>query len=383
MAKTYACWNIGVDPDFETWFTSRFDRVLKDLRNDSSVGLGQMKIMGPTVGEALGFDGEKYDSLRVDFLRKIVRAKIMRILNGREHADPINIFVKPEPHKISKLEEGRVRLIMAVSLEDCVIDRMLYSEILDNAINTWHKTPVKIGYSPLNGQYQIAAGSFPNGSLSIDKQGWDFTVPEWLVELWRRFLLDLVYNPPSWWVAIHNARFEALYGSGCLFEFKDGTRAKQRVKGLMKSGCFNTILLNSIGQHILAELAWSRSGNLPKKIWCLGDDTVEERPYDMDSYLTELGRLGFTLKEAVLNRYVEFCGFVLDSKQVRPAYWKKHLFLLFQEGGPHWVDKLDTYRLLYAYDDDMMDFLDTLWVETVGVYPVGRQILRACWCGVV
>lgn len=372
-----------MDPDFSQWITSRFDSVLKDLRNDSSVGLGAMRRLGSSVGEALGFDGVCYDPQRLQYLRRVVEAKISKILRGEKHADPINVFVKPEPHKTAKLEEGRVRLIMAVSLEDSLIDRMLYSEILDNAIRQWNKTPVKIGYSPLNGNYQIAAGAFPSGSLSIDKQGWDFTVPEWLVVLWDRFLVDRVYQAPEWWVKIHKARFEALYGSECLYEFKDKTQVKQRVKGIMKSGCFNTILLNSIGQHILAELAWARSGNNPKRLWCLGDDTVEERPYDMEAYLAEMRKLGFTLKEATINSFVEFCGFVLNAREVRPAYWKKHLFLLFQEGGPHWIDKLDTYRLLYAYDDNMMDFLDRLWVRTVGMYPVSRNILRACWSGMV
>lgn len=367
----------------DKWFNSGFDQALKDLRNESTVGLGSMRRFGNTVGDVLGFDGEKYDVRRVETLKLVLKAKIRKILAGEPHADPIKIFVKPEPHKLAKLEEGRVRLIMAVSLEDSMIDRILYSEILRNAVLKWEQTPVKIGYSPLNGQYQVLAADFPSGSLSIDKQGWDFTVPEWLVVMWEKFLRDRIYACPKWWEKIHKARFEALYGTGCLFEFQDRSQATQRVKGLMKSGCFNTILLNSVGQHILAELAWRRSGNDPKRIWCLGDDTVEEDPYDRKAYLAAMRSLGFTLKEATFNAYVEFCGFVVNSRGVVPAYWKKHLFTLFREGGPHWVDKLDVYRLLYAYDDGMMDFLDALWVRTLGFYPVGRKTLRAAWSGAV
>lgn len=365
----------------DIWFEEGFNSVLKDLRNDSTVGLGEMRRLGATVGEVLGFDGIKYDEKRVNILRNILRAKIRKILRGEEHADPIKIFVKPEPHKYGKLDEGRVRLIMAVSFEDSMLDRILYSEILANAINKWEETPVKIGYSPLGGQYQVLAAAFPQGSLSIDKQGWDFTVPEWLVVMWEKFLRDRVYACPEWWKTIHQARFVALYGSECRYQFKDCDHATQKVKGIMKSGCFNTILLNSVGQHILAELAWSRSGNQPKRIWCLGDDTVEEDPDDREAYLAEMRKLGFTLKDAVFNEFVEFCGFVVNTRGVVPAYWKKHLFLLFREGGPHWLEKLEVYRFLYAYDDCMMDFLDSLWVRTVGFYPVSRITLRAMWSG--
>ena len=41
--------------------------------------------------------------------------------------DPIRVFVKNEPHSSKKLEEGRVRLIMSVSIVDQLVERVLCS----------------------------------------------------------------------------------------------------------------------------------------------------------------------------------------------------------------------------------------------------------------
>lgn len=383
MADVFKALRHGITPDFTKWFSKSFDECLGDLRNQSSVGYSGMYRYGPTIGEALKFDGVKYDATQVSIFKMMVLQKMTDMFEGNYEAQPIKVFVKAEPHKQAKADEGRYRLIMAVALEDAMIDRMLYSPILRACIRNWEKLPVKIGYSPLKGQYLKPSAEFPMHSLSIDKQGWDFTVPAWLVDIWDRFLKDTVCGRQSWWDKIHDCRFEALFAEHCLYQFKDGTQATQKYPGIMKSGSFNTILLNSVGQYIISLLAWRRSGNEKTVMWCLGDDTVEEPPLKLTAYLSEMEKMGFVLKQAEMNRYVDFCGFVMNARGIIPAYWKKHLFSLLNEGGEHWLEKLNVYRFLYAFEPNMLSFLSDLYYYKTGEYPIDGYYLRADWRGLV
>lgn len=367
---------------FESWFDPAFDAALQGLHLSSSVGKGSMSKFGSVVRDVLKHDGIDYDPIRVSMLRVLVKSKCVDLIRGDYAPDPINVFIKPEPHKLSKIEEGRERLISAVSLEDSMIDRMLYREF--QARNQQEITPVKQMYSPRNGGFIRLASAFPQGSLSIDKKNWDFTVPKWMVFLWRDFLEDLIGGTcPDWWRRLHRGRFEALFGPDVLFVFPDGAMAKQGFWGIMKSGCFNTLFLNSVGQVIIALLAKKRLGLSFGEFWTVGDDTVEEIPPNVESYLAEIEKLGFMVKQADVNRHVEFCGFLVDHSQIRPAYWKKHLFKVLYSGGPHWVEMLTVYSFLYAFEPSMYDFVSEVLYVSKGIIPVPRELWQLVWRGLV
>lgn len=381
MVREFSSWAHAIPNDFDLWFKNRFEVAVADLRPSSSAGLGPMSVYGSTIGSILKHDGNEYDPTRLEMLRCTVRAKMQQIFDGTYRPDPIRVFVKAEPHKASKIAEGRFRLIMAVSMEDAMIDRMLYTEFMRRAVR--FTTPVKIGYAPANGRFRELAYAFPGRSLSIDKQAWDFSVPEWLVELWRVFLLDLVGGSPTWWNVLHNARFEALYSSETMYQFSDGSRAVQRIPGIMKSGCFNTLLLNSVGQYMISWLAYDRLGLQMREFWTIGDDTVESEPENVEQYVKQIQALGFTVKDVTINNFVEFCGFWATTKEVKPAYWRKHLFKAFYEGGEHWADKITMYQFLYAFDDQVYPIYADLLAAVTGVPPVPAELWRLMWRGVV
>lgn len=369
-----------VNPDFDLWFNESFQEALKDLNNNASVGKGVMGIYGADVKTALKFDGVSYDPVRVDLLKQLVRGRMKSVFRGTYEAHPINVFVKPEPHKLAKIAEGRFRLIMAVSLEDTMIDRMLYSPAMKLAVDHWTELPIKVGYSPLQGKFRLLKQAFPRGSMSTDKKAWDFSVKPWLVEMWRQFLEDLVGGGPSWWVELHRARFCSLYGPATLYEFADGSQAIQQYPGVMKSGCFNTLLLNSVGQVIMTEFANLRLGIPFPEYWAVGDDTVEEIPQDVEAYVRELENLGCAVKEVAVNKYVEFCGFLADSRKIVPSYWRKHVFNLLCDYDEYWVDKLQVYELFYAFQPAMLTFIHEL-ERVVGIPPIPADILKAIWSG--
>jgi len=97
--------------------------------------------------------------------------------------DPVKVFVKSEPHKVTKLEEGRVRLICSVSLIDNVIAKLLCS--LQNNTEILHQAdiPVKPGLGLHDeGLHDInvyVKQHFANASLAeADVKGWDWSVQQ-------------------------------------------------------------------------------------------------------------------------------------------------------------------------------------------------------------
>lgn len=368
--------------DFDLWLENGFNSALKDLTPTSSVGCCSMSVFGPTIATALKFDGLSFDQERVHLLKIAVFGKIKSILEGSYVPDPINTFVKPEPHKVEKIADGRERLIMAVSLEDTIVDRMLYTQLMRKCTSSWHLTPVKVGYNFLQGMYRIIASAFPGKSLSADKKGWDFSVQPWLVQFWEDFIEDLMGGSPDWWVRIHKARFAALFSADTLFQFADGSRARQGRIGIMKSGCFLTILLNSFSQVLLAYIARKFLGLPLGNFWATGDDTLEDVVDDLDKYLDCLRALGAVIKESTVNAQPEFCGFTANNSSICPIYWRKHLFKLFYEGGEHYEDKLDVYAFFYAFNEDMYSLIAALKYAKFNRPLLPRQLLKDCWSDV-
>lgn len=112
-------------PDFELNFEAMFQVALNDLDMDSVPGNCSLNRLGTTNREVFKYDGENYDPERVSLVRLAVWDRFNNLVSGNLQCDPIKVFVKQEPHKRKKLDEGRLRLISSVSLIDTIIDRIL------------------------------------------------------------------------------------------------------------------------------------------------------------------------------------------------------------------------------------------------------------------
>lgn len=159
--------------------------------------------------------------------------------------------------------------------------------------------------------------------LCLDKSAWDWTVQGYMVELWIDFILDLMVDPPAWYRDALVTRFTALFRDA-VYKFKDGSVAYQKGVGIMKSGCYLTLLLNSVSQTLLHMLAFTRMGlvpasNLPISI---GDDTVQETPRDLYRYIEEIEGLGAKVKGVKLRTFIEFAGFSVNYDEAVPVYWE-------------------------------------------------------------
>lgn len=247
--------------------------------------------------------------------------------SGTYVPDDLRVFIKDEPHKVAKIREGRLRLIMVMSLEDQMVDRLLMGTWAEE--EKYWKVPGKTGWTPLPVGYRLFNSTFTGDVLATDCSSFDWTFPEWVAPCLLKMRLDMVKNPSEEYVKMLTARWEAVM-KHAIVRLPDGTRFRQTRWGLMKSGWFRTIAENSSAQVLINALAWIRSHpNQPFPVlWTMGDDVIIDRPAAMDvpRFENALATTGILVKASSTNR--EFGGFRIEQGAVYPLYPHKHRYLL-------------------------------------------------------
>lgn len=341
----------------ENWFEQQFASALKDLRPQASVGFGPMAAYGADVGTALLHDPVTgFDPSRVETLKQFVR---MRLDNPRQ-ADPILSFIKPEPHSEAKLADNRLRLISAVGFVDTMVDRVCFGPFARRVLATVGRTPVLIGWSPYQGGYRHLLAQFcGKPALCLDRSGWDWSMPPWLLFVVRDLLHDLAVGAPKWWHEWLDVRWEVLFRDA-VFGTRDGFRVQQPGWGVMKSGCYLTILINSVAQVAMHLLACRRLSLDPRldQFFVMGDDTIQKTlGKDLDAYIGELEAMGAILKAPHVSSEYEFCGHRFGSYWMRPAYVPKHVFRIVTAAPEELPELLAAYHWVYVHDPDMWAWL--------------------------
>lgn len=357
-------------------YESRFDHALKGIDRTSTPGKCFLRCFGTTNGVCLGWNGIRYDPVRVSMLKFYVKRRIQNLLRGEPEADPINVFIKQEAHKKAKLDEGRYRLISGVSLVDTMIDRILFEPFVEKLEDTAHVLkPVLYGWTPLKGGYRALSRKFRGKKvLSLDRKAWDWTVQKWMTEYLLKFFEEMAYvdDDAQWWIDLARARFRLLF-SEAEFSFPDTTQLRQGVPGIMKSGCFLTLIGNSLLQFLLHCVACVELGIPVGEFFSVGDDTVQELPAKLEQYRDLLLGLGVRLKEPCITEpgeSFEFVGFVISELELKPAYREKHNFNLRHLEEEVAVDAIKSYQILYAHDKCMHKTLSDWLHRVYGEVPL-------------
>lgn len=276
------------------------------------------------------------DQARLDYVWTLVQGRLVD-----RDSDPIRLFIKPEPHKKQKLLQKRYRLISSVSVVDQIIDQMIFGFQNQAFLDNHHYTPVRVGWSWFKGGWRSVARS---GVMACDKTGWDWTVFAWLAEMELEVRKRLVFGKhKESWIDLATWRYFELFVKN-EFITSGGLVFRVKTPGLMKSGCVNTIVSNSIMQILLHVRVSVELGQRIYPIWAMGDDTLQTvMPY-VDEYLDRLKKYCL-LKQAVANS--EFAGFQWDGRNVEPLYTAKHAYqILHVEEKNKAVFSL-SYNLLY------------------------------------
>lgn len=277
--------------------------------------------------------------------------------------DPIRLFIKAEPHKLSKIEEGRYRLISSVSVVDQLIDHMLFGDFNDALVDNWMEVPSKIGWAPVWGGWRAMP---KEGWMALDKSGWDWTVNAWLVEMTMDLRQRLCEKGPHWeqWRELMEWRYRCLFVAP-LFVTSGGILMRQRSPGVMKSGCVNTISDNSIMQDLLHLRVCFEMGVAPGRLLSMGDDTLQEKVENEKEYLRVMGEY-CKVKQVV--HAVEFAGNRFVRGKVEPLYKGKHAYILLHLDPQVLQMVADSYLLNYhrsSYRDLMEDLFGRMGANVV------------------
>jgi len=326
-----------------TWdnFLSDFKEAVFSLEFDAGVGVPLIAYGRPT---HRGFIEDQnllpvLAQLTFDRLQKMSKANFEEMtaeeLVQAELCDPIRIFVKGEPHKQSKLDEGRYRLIMSVSLVDQLVARVLFQNQNKREIALWRAVPSKPGFGlstdeqvrefveTLAGQIgappEDLVANWHNYLIPTDCSGFDWSVADWMLEddLQVRNLLTTDLNALT--VKLRACWLKCI--SNSVLSLSDGTLLAQRIPGVQKSGSYNTSSSNS---RIRVMAAFHCGAD-----WAIamGDDALEAANSNLDLYKD----LGFKVE---VSGQLEFCS---------------HLFVKPDLALPVNANKM-LYKLIFGYN---------------------------------
>ena len=234
------------------------------------------------------------------FMRRFVEQEyslmsIVRMLQRGEKPEiKIKPFIKKEPHKKSKLEEGRYRIISGLDVVPAVLNLALADELIQHDVAHWRDKPWCIGadldHAIFGEHFQGKVGSSPHDK---DKSGWDWTVNELDVNFLKMYFEEL-YGARSVELAVFMSTFGV--GADCTFYLPKGVKLQQKFVGLLKTGWALTLHVNSVLQ-VAYQMAYhaSKTGKveLPLRMLAMGDDAVfaEKIGNDYNAFWSARGKI--------------------------------------------------------------------------------------------
>lgn len=279
--------------------------------------------------------------------------------------DPVRVFVKNEPHKKTKLQEGRFRLIMSVSIVDKAIEMLLNAPLHKLEISNWARIPSKpgIGFTKEDNQL-VFDDIMSHGNMAYaDINKWDWSCKYWLMEDCVNAKIRLCNNPSPDWIKL--VSLEPIIESESIYQFSDGLMVAPTYRGIVNSGKYKTSRDNSFMRVLLAFLVGA------DKAIAAGDDTVESFVAGAEArYET----LGWKLKDyqKVENGF-EFC-----------SRWYENGVSFPLNAGKMLMNFLHTkFKTDYEYDMQLMQLTDQLeyhpdfprisdFIESLQLCPTSR-----------
>lgn len=243
-------------------------KIIQNLNMDATPGY-PLCCSYPTIGDLLGV---------VNFVPSLDRIELLLqqfyCWLSKPVCYPFRIFIKDEPHKQSKIDVGRWRLIFGSNVYLQILEHILYDDMDGlEALCQWD-LPTKNHWHPFWGGGMMCRATFDD-PVSMDKTCWDWTASSLLLRLDHQFRKNLVVGPEKWF-DLHELAYNLSFVN-CKFIFSSGIILRQRFEGLMKSGLVKTLSTNGHCQWFIHQLAQLKCGH-KYKFWCLGDDVIMSRP---------------------------------------------------------------------------------------------------------
>lgn len=284
-------------------------------------------------------------------------------VESRQLSDPLRLFIKNEPHKRAKIDEGRWRIICGVSLIDQIIDRVLYAHIERAAIREYENIPSKAGISWQYGGSDVFIRSYPDNIVysSFDCRQFDITHAGWMFDDIRELNERLTLNPtPTWKQLSLNREQAVMYGS---FSFSDGVVCEKILPGWEPSGRYTTLDANGklvVYIRVLYDIKCGEPTD-PQEICSMGDDTVQTVPRGASDVVDYYASCGIQLtieSEPGPFSAQNFCSksfrLVLGRYVPIPMNWVKNCYSLIcvERSSEQFLgDTLNNLCLEYAFHE--------------------------------
>lgn len=280
--------------------------------------------------------------------------------------DPVRVFVKNEPHKKTKLQEGRFRLIMSVSIIDKAIEMLLNAPLHKLEIANWARIPSKpgIGFTKEDNQ-SVYNDIMSHGNMAFaDINKWDWSCKYWLMEDCVAAKIRLCTNPSPDWIKL--VKLEPIIESESVYQFSDGLMVAPHYRGIVNSGKYKTSRDNSFMRVLLAFMIGA------DKAIAAGDDTVESFVAGAEARYEQLG---WKLKDYQrVGKGFEFC-----------SRWYENGVSFPLNAGKMLMNFLHTkFKTAFEYEMQLMQLTDQLeyhpdfpkiadFIESLNLSPVSRR----------
>jgi len=263
--------------------------------------------------------------------------------------DISKLFCKEEPHSQKKLDEGRIRLIVSMSIVDNIIARLLFALQNNTEINNWETIPSKpgVGFSDVNLTNLYKGTISKKDKAMADVTGWDWAMQEFdfAADLERRAFLNGGKN--SIWYKIASAHFYVVQRK--LFMLADGSLYAQVNPGIMPSGWYCTSSTNSFVRCLNSYWVQLQSGLMTYELWAeaMGDDCLERFVEDAKRFYADLGKI-LKFYESFTDEF-EFCSLLFKDGIGAPVSPDKMLVNLFQHANREMAFKVQVFNQ-FAYE---------------------------------
>jgi len=296
------------------------------------------------------------------------------------------MFGKREVHKREKVDNDMLRMIAGSSLVYTIISHCVFSSLSEAMIDNYRDSPIIYGWSPYregDHRWLVSEISGYESYLMMDKTQWEDGFLEEIATPTEELILRLAVKPTgmsperfAYWKDCASTLFLKFLGPG-LYRLNDGSVYQKTVKGKLNSGCYLTIVLNSLAQlylHVAVCLRMElKVAEIEQHMFKAGgDDTVFawNGSFEVQRYLETYNFWGVSISDYsqtdnVLN--VEF--FSTKSKLVDavaspiPLRFNKHVSSLTYVRESVFADALISHMINYCFDDSRFQYFYDLYVD--------------------
>jgi len=251
-------------------------------------------------------------------------------------------------------------------------------------VEKWKESPVKYAYNPLvPGASKHVWDTLSGGMVDdSDKKAWDFNFLEWIVKVLVLVMVGLSDRPEEWteeqYVSFVDDAKKAIYEvfTDNVYVTSDGTQFKVNLVGIMKSGWFNTISGNSLGQvicHVMSLMMMGYSAEEIQRDFVFmagGDDVLQRFPknFDREKYFSMMKNLGIVVTERKTHASMEGVEFFSNKftkkdgvVQTIPVRFSKHVLTLLYTDEKNLAQTIQSHLTNYCFSSRHFTWFAKLW----------------------